>query len=72
MGVSGHRDIYYGITYLIFKDLCCAIICMEKKRTTVYISQNAWNKLRHLALDKKKSASQLLEEIIEERLKRER
>jgi predicted DNA-binding ribbon-helix-helix protein len=45
---------------------------MEKKRTTVYISQSAWNKLRHLALDKKKSASQLLEEILEERLRKEK
>lgn len=45
---------------------------MEKKRTTVYMNQNAWNKLRHLAIDKGKSASGLLEEMIEERLKREK
>jgi predicted DNA-binding ribbon-helix-helix protein len=40
-----------------------------KKRTTVYIDEVVWKKLRHMALDKGVTTSQLLEEVIKEKLK---
>jgi predicted DNA-binding ribbon-helix-helix protein len=45
---------------------------MPKKRTTLYLREDLWKKLRHLSIDKGKSTSQLLDEILEERLKREK
>lgn len=35
-----------------------------KKRTTIYLDEEVWKKLRHIAIDKKVSTSQLLEDII--------
>jgi predicted DNA-binding ribbon-helix-helix protein len=42
---------------------------MVKKRTTIYIEDDIWNKLRHIALDKKMSTSELLEELVKEKLR---
>jgi len=42
---------------------------MPKKRTTIYLEDDIWNKLRHIALDRKMSTSQLLEELIKEKLR---
>lgn len=43
---------------------------MGKKRTTIYLDEDVWKKLRHISLDKKMSTSQLLEEIIKEKIKK--
>jgi len=39
-----------------------------KERTTIYIRRNLWKKLRKLALDEEKSASEIVEELIEKKL----
>ncbi|MFH0830065.1 MAG: ribbon-helix-helix protein, CopG family [Candidatus Aenigmatarchaeota archaeon] len=43
---------------------------MAKKRTTLYLREDLWKKLRHLSIDQEKSTSQLLEEIVESHLKK--
>jgi len=40
-----------------------------KKRTTIYLDELTWKKLRHMALDRSMSTSQLLENIIKEKIK---
>ncbi|TRZ54890.1 ribbon-helix-helix protein, CopG family [archaeon] len=40
-----------------------------KKRTTIYLDEETWKKLRHVAIDKKISTSQLLEDIIKDKIK---
>ncbi len=40
-----------------------------KKRTTIYLDEEIWKKLRHIAIDKKVSTSQLLEDIIKDKVK---
>jgi len=40
-----------------------------KKRTTVYLDEIVWKKLRHMSLDKGISTSELLEEMIREKIK---
>lgn len=40
-----------------------------KKRTTIYLDEEVWKKLRHIAIDKKVSTSQLLEDIIKDKVK---
>ncbi len=42
---------------------------MSKKRTTIYLEEEVWKKLRHVSLDKGISTSQFLENIIKEKLK---
>lgn len=37
---------------------------MSKRRTTLYIDDSVWKKLRHIAIERGISTSQLVEELI--------
>lgn len=65
---------YYVITLLLSIPLCLGILYVmsNKYRMTLWVNQELVNKLKHVAIDKNSSVSEIVEKLIEQFLKEQK